>query len=472
MVVDTTYYKTLEVEVDASAQQIKKAYRKLSLKYHPDKNPAPEAKEKFQDITAAYQVLSDEQLRAKYDKYGKESAVPEQGFEDPSEYFAMIFGGEAFKDYIGELTLLRDLAKTTELSQEAEETATETTGKEESSNNSSATNNNEPSNYSQPPTMARLTLEDKVIPETGNHQQTHSPQHVSNDISIAEQQKKEEEERKRKIAEKQKEELKKYEEEARLKKEETRKELVNTLILKLSIWTESPMDRNCAMAFEEKYKAEAELLKMESFGLDILHTVGDVYISKGTIFIKSQKFLGMGGFFSSVKEKAGVVSDTFKTISSALDAQSTMEEFTKMQEKEEGIPEPTPEEIAEMEKLLIGKVLAAAWHGSKFEIQGTVRSVCDSILYDKQAPLSKRMERAQALVILGKVFKKTTRTAAENEEARVFEELVAEAQKHKGRKQTKKAKKEEKDKVAGGAAADAFASVAEDHDNLNGRSGI
>ncbi|MFN3701196.1 MAG: molecular chaperone DnaJ [Alphaproteobacteria bacterium] len=65
------YYKILEVDRNASADEIKKAYRKLALKYHPDQNKDnPEAEEKFKLINQAYDVLKDEQKRAAYDRYG------------------------------------------------------------------------------------------------------------------------------------------------------------------------------------------------------------------------------------------------------------------------------------------------------------------------------------------------------------------------------------------------------------------
>jgi curved DNA-binding protein CbpA len=100
MVVDTTYYEALQVPPTATELEIKKAYRKLAIKLHPDKNPGDEtAHAKFQAIGEAYQVLSDEHLRKQYDKFGKESAVPQSGFEDPAEFFTMIFGGEAFVDW-------------------------------------------------------------------------------------------------------------------------------------------------------------------------------------------------------------------------------------------------------------------------------------------------------------------------------------------------------------------------------------
>ena len=121
MVVDTAYYDALQVPPTATELEIKKAYRKLAIKLHPDKNPGDEtAHAKFQEIGEAYQVLSDSQLRAAYDKYGKEKAKPDTGFEDPAEFFTMIFGGEAFVDWIGEITLMKDLTKTMDITMREE----------------------------------------------------------------------------------------------------------------------------------------------------------------------------------------------------------------------------------------------------------------------------------------------------------------------------------------------------------------
>ncbi len=76
------YYEVLEVKKDATKQGIKKAYRKLALKYHPDRNKSPEAEEKFKEISEAYAVLSDDEKRSQYDKFGHEGISGRYNWED------------------------------------------------------------------------------------------------------------------------------------------------------------------------------------------------------------------------------------------------------------------------------------------------------------------------------------------------------------------------------------------------------
>ena len=74
MATETDYYELLEVDKNASGEEIKKAYRKLAMKYHPDRNPGDkEAENKFKAINQAYDVLKDEQKRAAYDRYGPQA---------------------------------------------------------------------------------------------------------------------------------------------------------------------------------------------------------------------------------------------------------------------------------------------------------------------------------------------------------------------------------------------------------------
>lgn len=66
------YYRTLGLQKGATDEDIKKAYRKLALKYHPDKNKSPGAEDKFKEIAEAYEVLSDKKKRDVYDRYGED----------------------------------------------------------------------------------------------------------------------------------------------------------------------------------------------------------------------------------------------------------------------------------------------------------------------------------------------------------------------------------------------------------------
>ena len=102
---ESELYDALGVTTDASSDQIRKAYFKLAKNLHPDRNlDDPDAHEKFQAVGEAYQVLSNDDLRAKYDAQGK-AALESQSMVDPTAFFAMLFGSEPFEHLIGELRL-------------------------------------------------------------------------------------------------------------------------------------------------------------------------------------------------------------------------------------------------------------------------------------------------------------------------------------------------------------------------------
>ncbi|MEW5887938.1 MAG: molecular chaperone DnaJ [Pseudomonadota bacterium] len=94
------YYEVLGVNRDASEEDIKKAYRRLAMKYHPDRNPDnPKAEESFKEAKEAYEILSDAQKRAAYDQYGHAGVDPQAGMG------AGGFGGfaDAFSDIFGDI---------------------------------------------------------------------------------------------------------------------------------------------------------------------------------------------------------------------------------------------------------------------------------------------------------------------------------------------------------------------------------
>lgn len=103
------YYEILGVAKNASGDEIKKAYRKVAIKFHPDKNPDdPTAEDKFKEAAEAYEVLSDEQKRARYDRFGHQGVGGAAGgghgpsMEDIFSQFGDIFGGGGgFESFFG-----------------------------------------------------------------------------------------------------------------------------------------------------------------------------------------------------------------------------------------------------------------------------------------------------------------------------------------------------------------------------------
>ncbi|KAG9196961.1 hypothetical protein G6514_002744, partial [Epicoccum nigrum] len=487
MVVETAYYDALGVKPTATELEIKKAYRKLAIKLHPDKNPGDEtAHAKFQEIGEAYQVLSDDQLRANYDKYGKEGAVPQSGFEDPSEFFTMIFGGEAFVDWIGEISLMKDLTKTMEISmREMEEqeaaaaeaeraeaaakdsapdaaasasapasaAADQTTGttpaaaaaepsagakakEAEAAAERAAAGGDAPPVYAAPPPAYAEPAADSsstappaaaagsssgastpkprgipIRPAIMDKTEEDARMEAANMTDAEKELRNKEKAKKGGLTKEQREELAAYELERKKIRDERVANLSKKLVERISLWTETDKREDVTKAFKDKIALEIENLKMESFGLEILHAIGATYLMKASSFLKSQKFLGISGFFSRIKDKGTLVKDTWNTMSAAIDAQLTMEEMAKLEEQ--GGEAWTDEKKAEYEKKVTGKILAAAWRGSKFEIQSVLRDVCDNVLNDKKIKLEKRVERAHALVIIGEMCQKAERDPEE-----------------------------------------------------------
>jgi molecular chaperone DnaJ len=92
------YYEVLEVDRGATSEEVKRAYRKLAVKFHPDKNPDDEqAEEKFKELGEAYDVLMDADKRAAYDRFGHaafaQGTAAAGGFHDPFDIFREVFGG-------------------------------------------------------------------------------------------------------------------------------------------------------------------------------------------------------------------------------------------------------------------------------------------------------------------------------------------------------------------------------------------
>ncbi|KAI8148846.1 X-domain of DnaJ-containing-domain-containing protein [Fennellomyces sp. T-0311] len=330
--IDTSYYELLGVPVNATNLQIKKAFRYAAV-YHPDKNKSEDAEEKFKEISEAYQVLMDPQLRAHYNKYGKDKDLaPEGGFADPREHFQQMFGGDAFRSLIGDLGI-------GEIFSEAMEQ-----GAAASPDESSEASND-------------------------------------NDKAKQPQMTKEQMEKMQKI------------------QQERVKKLAETLLHKVDLYVKSERDPESVAAFEEQIKVEAEKLKKESYGLELLHSIGGVYSSK------AKHFLGLKGgempsLFHNVKQKRHIMKELWSTVKSAMDMQAVAEMVAKAEAA--GMDSA---DRAKIEEEATNRAYKALWQTSKFEVEATLRQVCDTILQDKSVDKRTRYKRAEALRIIGFVYK-------------------------------------------------------------------
>ncbi|CAO3595096.1 unnamed protein product [Absidia cylindrospora] len=337
--VSTEYYDLLGIPVSATQDDIKKAYRKKAIRFHPDKNPNdPTAEDKFKKISEAYQILSDPQLRKRYNEFGEENGVkPDGGFADPEEFFKQSFGGDRFVDIIGEISIGRDM-------RDALETQ-ETEGSGGSGEDDT------------------MTAEEKAEKEA--------------------QKAKSEQERA----------------EVRTKRVDT---LAEKLINKLSLYTELPDASEASVqAFKSIVQLEAEELKSENYGVELLHAIGYTYLAKANQYLGKNVAFGLGGMFHSVKEKGYIFSETVGTLRTALDLQSCFSELQKAEEK--GLPE---EERQKLEEEAAAKGLQAIWRGSKLEVESVLRDVCDKVLADPTASRETRKQRAIGLRMIGTLYQK------------------------------------------------------------------
>ncbi|KAH0582579.1 hypothetical protein H2248_010510 [Termitomyces sp. 'cryptogamus'] len=344
--VETEYYEMLGVAIDVNDTDLKKAYRKQAMKYHPDKNPSPEAEEKFKEISKAYQVLSDPNLRVIYDKNGK-SMVDKEGpvsMDDAAGFFAIVFGGERFHEYIGEISIMKDMtsAAATMMSEEEKQEIERALNAEAQTKTPASPLANTPQNgesertsgsasppVTTPPSPTRGTQAPVAEhPDTPTSSSLVVAGETGSSVSSTPSQTEKERQRevarqKAKIAQEQKEKFREQEKERRKVMEARITMLTQRTIERLRPFVDAKhpgeKDDPETIAFEKKMKQEAEDLKLESFGVELLHTIGNVYLTKASSFMKSRKFLGIPGFFSRLREKGTLAKDVWGVIGSAYD---------------------------------------------------------------------------------------------------------------------------------------------------------
>ncbi|KAG0143830.1 hypothetical protein CROQUDRAFT_95774 [Cronartium quercuum f. sp. fusiforme G11] len=427
---DMSYYDLLGVRGDAADIDLKKAYRKAAIKWHPDKNPGNEQAEKqFVLIGEAYQILSNPQERAYYNKNGKRdnNKSGQMPLEDPGKLFETMFGGEKFRDWIGEISLGKDIGKafennTTEEDREAlrAQWAANSTKPNQETITNTTINHQNPTLV--PSTPAEIQSDTKRAPSIGNNisgiQPT--PSNVTTSTTLASSSAQPPPpptptiKPTLKQTPEQRLEAEKYEKQ---RKEDTANrvnELTRRLLERIRPFVEAdkPDDPNDPeiSRFVNSIRTEAEDLKLESFGVELLRLIGSVYFTKGTTYLKLHRskspfsnFLGLPSFIESTKQKGKVIKEAWGMLSSTLEVQSAMVDMEKRQEK----GELADDEMERLNKDLVGKLLLISWKGTRFESGAILRQVADNVLSKDSPTVTDQilMNRAKALVTIGAIFK-------------------------------------------------------------------
>jgi len=444
--VETEYYDLLGVAVDADDTELKKAYRKQAMKYHPDKNKSADAEEKFKDISKAYQVLSDSNLRTVYDKNGKSMVDKEGGMnmEDAAGFFANVFGGERFVDYIGEISIMKDMTATaTTMMTDEEKAEMEKAMNEGTSTPIGGAGHSTLSSGSGTPTGSKTTPPTTPSPPSSTSQ---TPSSITMHSEAESPLPSAKDKKRSKVTPEQREKLREQDRERQKVMEARVAMLTKKMIERLRPFVEAKhpgeKDDPETQAFEQRMKREADDLKLESFGVELLHAIGNVYMMKASSFMKSKKFLGIPGFFSRLKEKSDLVKDVFGVIGSALSVRDLMLEMEKQQAK----GELGEEELRALEMDVTGKIMLASWRGARLEVVQVLRGVVDNVLKDPEASDVVLYNRAKGLLITGAIFKSTVPDESD-EERRELERMVAEAAAPKSKQTSTRAAKARREQM-------------------------
>ncbi|KAK6346739.1 hypothetical protein TWF696_006851 [Orbilia brochopaga] len=390
---DTYYYDLLGIPPHASDFEIKKGYRRQALLNHPDKNIGNgDANKKFQEIAEAYRVLSDPQLRAHYDRVGRDGIERQDGpnATDASEMFEKMFSGESFQDWVGDNTILQDILTLSDLHNAH-------TGGD---------------------TDARFSMVDS----------SHLIDDGDDGLSYGQfDHQRYQQQRKLERSEAKRARISRFQEESRQKRRRRVEYVTQKLAEKLDAFAG---DRHHRRRYLIDIEREAELLKLESFGVYILNTIGEVYTQKAT----ERSWYNTMGFLSTAyyypRDKFASAKDTAKTVWGLLDAQQAVKE-AKLDELDaaeaDRIKKERGAEQDLLEKIAAGKLLMSCWGLVKKDLTSVLKEACDRVLYDEGVPAKVLEMRVKALMAIGEIFASVHRDPNDQVTEGLFEKIVSDS---------------------------------------------
>ncbi|GEM06559.1 chaperone regulator [Rhodotorula toruloides] len=370
---ETEYYDLLGLPITCTAEDVKKAYRRL---YHPDKNPDdPAAADRFKEIAVAYTTLSDPKLRKQYNEFGKSKKDGGSADEavDPEVIFSTLFGGERFQDIIGTISLGSEMKSAMQLDDSDDE--------DDPSTSSSTAVSSTTASSSSSSAAATKRPKKPLTPEQERRRALKAEQ----EAKLAAEKQKVREERVKLLSDKLRDKLALYAEQA-----------------------QGEEDRQIADGVRTMWSIEAEELKKESYGIELLQAVGVVYQMKSKHYLASTGPVpfGIGGWFHAAKSTAHIFNQTVSTVRSAYALKDVYEEIQKAEQS----GTLSEEEKRKLEDKAAQMGLHALFKGAKLEVESIIREVCDRLLTtlapEEAQTVSPALlrKRAVALGILGEVY--------------------------------------------------------------------
>ena len=410
-------------------------------------------------------------------------ATPEEGFVDPGQLFAQLFGGERFFDWIGEIrwvccstgdvidkayilplsssSLGKDLSKAVEIGmteEEKEAAKAEMAGDKQSgatgaafaTTPAAAASHGAPSETKPSDSNIGSTVPPSSGPGVATPTSTASGATPGTDMNkhtgdTSTPSKHGKAQPSNKLTAEQRKQMDALADDRRKNEIERIQQLTEKLRERLRPFVQSanPGDMNDVecQRWQKRMEEEIDDLKGQSFGIELCQLIGQIYSQKAAAYIKIHKspmsnILGVSSWWGRMKDRGATIKDGWSFLSTTVDLQSTMAKMEK---------EGADAEDTEMSENFMGMMMLVSFKGMRFEVSSVLRTVCDGVLSSKQPGQTTRVSevelvnRAKALLILGTMLR-NVKPDESDEERREMERLVAKANADRKAKKGKKEK--------------------------------